>query len=76
MSGEKFVTPSKAIPIIKCLRALLDGITVASDLVSQLQYSLQTELGRRFENIQKVHLFSIATFLDPRFKKIHLDEPR
>ncbi|XP_057662496.1 E3 SUMO-protein ligase ZBED1 [Diorhabda carinulata] len=54
--------------------ALLDAIPTTSDLANQLKYSLQTELNKRFENIQKVHLFSVATFLDPRFKKIHLDE--
>ncbi|XP_045540850.1 E3 SUMO-protein ligase ZBED1 [Papilio machaon] len=75
MSAEKYVTASKAIPIIKCLRTLLDAIPITSDLANQLKYSLQTELNKRFENIQKVHLFSVATFLDPRFKKIHLDEP-
>ncbi|XP_053952389.1 E3 SUMO-protein ligase ZBED1-like [Anastrepha ludens] len=75
MSAEKYVTASKAIPIIKCLRTLLDAIPITSDLANQFKYSLQTELKKRFENIQKVHLFSVATFLDPRFKKIHLDEP-
>ncbi|XP_044739986.1 E3 SUMO-protein ligase ZBED1-like [Chrysoperla carnea] len=75
ISAEKYVTASKAIPIIKCLRTLLDATTITSDLANQLKKSLQTELSKRFENIQKVHLFSVATFLDPRFKKIHLDEP-
>lgn len=75
ISAEKYVTASKAIPIIKCLRTLLDATTITSDLANQLKDSLQTELSKRFENIQKVHLFSVATFLDPRFKKIHLDEP-
>lgn len=74
MSAEKYVTASKAIPIIKCLRTLLDAITPTSDLAKQLKYSLQSELSKRFENIQQVHLFSVATILDPRFKKIHLDE--
>jgi len=74
MSAEKYVTASKAIPIIKCLTTVLHAITARSDLANQLKCSLQTELSKRFENIQKVHLFSVATFLDPRFKKIHLDE--
>ncbi|XP_056641517.1 E3 SUMO-protein ligase ZBED1 [Diorhabda sublineata] len=42
MSAEKYVTASKAIPIIKCLRALLDAIPTTSDLANQLKYSLQT----------------------------------
>lgn len=48
---------------------------IDSDLANQLKCSLQTELIKRFENVQKVHLFLVATFLGPRFKKIHLDEP-
>ncbi|CAH2108872.1 unnamed protein product [Euphydryas editha] len=74
MSAEKYVTSSKAIPIIKCLRTVLDTFTPISDLAKQLKHSLQSEFNKRFENIQKVHLFSVATFLDPRFKKIHLDD--
>lgn len=74
MSGEKYVTASKAIPIIKCLRTLLDTITPTSDLAIHLKNYLQTELNKRFDNIQKVHLFSVATLLDPRFKKIHMDD--
>ncbi|CAG9585895.1 unnamed protein product [Danaus chrysippus] len=74
MSAEKYVTPSKAIPISKCLRAALDTVTPTSHLAKQLKQSLQSEFNKRFENIQKVHLFSVATFLDPRFKKNHLDD--
>lgn len=36
--------------------------------------TLLNEIKKRFDNIQKVHLFSMATVLDPRFKKIHLDD--
>lgn len=74
MSAEKYVTSSKAIPIIKCLRTVLGTIAPTSELAQQLKHSLQSEFNKRFENIQKVHLFSVATFLDPRFKKIHLDD--
>lgn len=35
----------------------------------KLKHSLQLEFNKRFKNIQKVHLFSVATFLDPRLKK-------
>lgn len=53
---------------------MLDTVLPTIDLAKQLKHSLQSEFNKRFENIQKVHLFSVATFLDPRFKKIHLDD--
>nr|XP_023027829.1 zinc finger BED domain-containing protein 1-like [Leptinotarsa decemlineata] len=74
MSADKYLTSSKAIPIIKCLRTVLDTVTPTSGLAKQLKQSLLSDYNKRLENIQKVHLFSVATYLDPRFKKIYLDD--
>ncbi|KAL0808547.1 hypothetical protein ABMA28_012992 [Loxostege sticticalis] len=74
MSSEKYVSGSKAIPMIKCLREYLETITPTNYLTVQLKNTLLNKIKKRFDNIQKVHLFSMATVLDPRFKKIHLDD--
>ncbi|XP_046597643.1 E3 SUMO-protein ligase ZBED1-like [Neodiprion lecontei] len=74
MCSEKYVSASKAIPMIKCLKQYLEKTDPSHDLAIQLKSSLLNEFKKRFEHIQKVHLFTTATFLDPRFKKLHLDD--
>lgn len=69
MNAEKYVTSSKAIPIIKCLRSVLETVTPTSGFAKQLKCSVQSEFIKRFDDIQKVQLFSVPTFLDPKFKK-------
>lgn len=74
MCSEKYVSASKAIPIIMCLKQFLEKTDPSHDLAIQFKNSIINEFKKRFEHIQKVHLFNTATFLDPRFKKIHLDD--
>lgn len=74
MSAEKFVSASKVIPMLKCLEEYLTKIEPAHEITRGLKTSLLTELSKRFKDIEKVHLFSSATFLDSRFKKIHLTD--
>lgn len=74
MCTEKYVSASKAIPIIMCLKQFLEKTDPSHDLAIQLKNSIINEFKKRFEHIQKVHLFNTATFLDTRFKKLHLDD--
>nr|CAI5842006.1 unnamed protein product [Callosobruchus analis]CAI5856383.1 unnamed protein product [Callosobruchus analis] len=74
MCSEKYVSASKAIPIIICLKQFLEKTGPSHDLSIQLKHLIINEFNKRFEHIQKVHLFNVATFLDPRFKKLHLDD--
>lgn len=74
MCSEKYVSASKAIPIIMCLEQFLEKTDPSHGLAIQLKILIINEFKKRFEHIQKVHLFNTETFLDPRFKKLHLDD--
>ena len=74
MSAEEHVTCSKIIPIIKCLAAALNKKTPETVIGMVLQDNLKNECSSRFDNYSEKHpLLLTATLLDPRFKKIHLD---
>lgn len=77
LCGERFVTASKIIPLINCLknknqrlRESLKTPTVLS-LVDRLQNSLST----RFGQIETNAILATSTILDPRFKKLHFNQP-
>lgn len=74
MCTEKYVSASKAISFIMCLKQFLEKTYPSHDLAIQLKNSIINEFKKRFQHIQKVHLFNTATFLDPLFKKLHLDD--
>nr|XP_022901763.1 zinc finger BED domain-containing protein 1-like [Onthophagus taurus] len=69
LSGEKYITMSLIIPLIRCLQHSLKSripkTTSAESLKLVLQDNVRTRLGILETNL----LCSKATFLDPRFKK-------
>ncbi|XP_078039012.1 E3 SUMO-protein ligase ZBED1 [Augochlora pura] len=70
VSGDKNVAISKIIPIVHCVRAALRNQEILPIDVTSLRVRLLNELGRRFENVETHPVYSIATFLDPRYKSI------
>lgn len=76
LSGEKYLTGCEAIPLIKNLKFTLENISATTDISKRFKRSLQEQLDRRFKNISKQYLVSIPNLLDPRYKKMYLeDEP-
>ena len=75
MSAEKVVTLSKVIPIQYYLRQGLSEMKLATQIGSLLQQSLIQGLEVRFINVQKNMIATIATILDPRFKKMNIELP-
>jgi len=73
--GEKYLTASKIIPIINCLRKQLENLTPISEGASAIKNIAIFELSKRFGAIEQVKLLSLSTLLDPRFKKIHFNSP-
>lgn len=57
MSNEKYVSGSKVIPVVKCLKKYLDSIDPVHELAVHLRNSLLNEIKKRFDNIQKVFYF-------------------
>uniref|UniRef100_A0A1X7T797 HAT C-terminal dimerisation domain-containing protein n=2 Tax=Amphimedon queenslandica TaxID=400682 RepID=A0A1X7T797_AMPQE len=68
MSGEKYTSASKIIPVSKALQRLTssqmdqNGYLLAQNLISDMRIW--------FLNIEEHELLALATLLDPRFKKL------
>jgi hypothetical protein len=74
LSGEKYVTISKVIPIIHGIHHQIGKVTTQHEAAKHFQKLITTEMKKRFELIENVTQFAIATLLDPRFKKIHFKD--
>ncbi|XP_011685763.1 PREDICTED: zinc finger BED domain-containing protein 1-like [Wasmannia auropunctata] len=69
--GQKYVTCSKVIPMVNALLHELDALNPESDLGKDLKLKLIIELQKRFSDMEFNPILSIATILDPRFKRLH-----
>jgi hypothetical protein len=80
MSGEGYVTCSKVIPIIHCLKLTLDKINPSTEIGKKLLQKLKDDTNKRFysdtSNVEKNGILAVATIVDPRFKRIHFESPR
>ncbi|XP_046422338.1 uncharacterized protein LOC124180631 [Neodiprion fabricii] len=70
VSADKEVTLSKCIPLITGLKRGTDRLCPVTSIGIQMKKNLVAEIKQKFSNIESVKVYSIATLLDPRFKKI------
>lgn len=70
MSGEKFTSLSKVIPIIRNLQAYINTKTAGQVEENGMAKEVQRQLYRRFNKVEQMFHMVTATFLDPRFKKM------
>lgn len=75
ISGDKYITLSKIIPMIACLTSIYQNSMyndqLHSDVAKALKEQLLKEFDKRFGNAEKSFLLAVSTMLDPRFKNIH-----
>ncbi|KYN18888.1 hypothetical protein ALC57_08794, partial [Trachymyrmex cornetzi] len=74
MSGEKYVTGSKVIPIVHCLNNIISRLDPCNAIAEKLENNILDQINMRLKNslrVEKNYFLSIATLLDPRFKKLH-----
>lgn len=84
LSGEQYVTISKIIPMVNCLKAQINDISlerVGDDdpdggVINAVKKELIKQIDRRFGQIEDNHLIAISCLLDPRFKNIHFQDAR
>lgn len=76
MSGQKYVTISKVIPSIFCIRKHLVNVSSKMTLrESQTTFmNLDNEMSKRFTKTEDIEVYIIATLLDPRFKKMYFEK--
>ncbi|VEN52293.1 unnamed protein product [Callosobruchus maculatus] len=75
VSGEKYLTCSKIIPMANCLKNKILKLELLSPEIEQLKQTVVSEISKRFGAIEDNHILSLSTLLDPRFKKIHFCNP-
>lgn len=75
ISTEKFVSGGLVIPLINCIKTSLHRVNVTSDLAGDLKQQLVIQIGKKMDAEESNILLSIATILDPRFKRIHFQSP-
>lgn len=75
LCGQTYVTASKIIPMTNCLKNKIQSTVCHQDIAEQLKKALLAELQKRFGHIEEVRMLAVATILDPRFKKIHFQNP-
>lgn len=75
LCGQNYVTGSKVIPLINCLIKKIDPMEITSDFALPLKKNLLENLKSRFGKMEQLEYLSIATILDPRFKKLHSTDP-
>lgn len=71
ISGEKYITVSKIIPMINCLISQLGKFNATSTSMKAVKQTLETEMAKRFGKAEQNYRLAISTLLDPRFKNIH-----
>lgn len=74
ISSDSYVTVSKIIPLVSCVRDVLDNIKPKNEVTIQLKLELEKQLTKRFDKLEHSSILAIATMLDPRFKLIHFKD--
>lgn len=75
ISGDKYCTGSKVIPLVRCMLSKLKTFTTDEPLVMEVQKLVLKEINKRMGAIEQVSSLAIATIFDPRFKKLHFEDP-
>lgn len=71
INGDKIVTISKVIPLTHCLAEELTNTKTLTEIGTETKVLILSEIEEQFGQLENHPVYSIATLLDPRFKKIH-----
>lgn len=72
--GQDYVTVSKVIPLVSCLRGMLENFSPTFEAAISLKTEIQKEVIKRFDKLEHCSSLALATALDPRFKLIHFKD--
>lgn len=73
--GQHYITVSKVIPLVSCLRGMLDKYLPSFETSLSLKAEIDKEVSKRFDKLELCSSLAIATALDPRFKLLHFKDP-
>lgn len=75
LCGSSYVTCSNIIPLINCTMKTLNNFIPTIEPVINLKNNILAQMEKRFQNVELVKICAISTILDPRYKKIHFNNP-
>lgn len=75
ISGDLYPTCNIIIPLIRCMTKVINDCIPLTNYGINLKECILLEIERRFRDIERIQILTIATILDPRFKKIHFNQP-
>lgn len=84
LSGEQYVTISKIIPMVNCLKTQINNIPVAvgdgdgphASVINTVKKEILKQIERRFGHVEDNYLIAMSCLLDPRFKNIHFQDAK
>ncbi|XP_041675595.1 uncharacterized protein LOC108105577 isoform X4 [Drosophila eugracilis] len=74
VSGDSYCTASTIIPMVNILKEKLANVTPNMADTIIVKDFLLNEIDKRMGPIEQVSILSMATVLDPRFKKLHFKD--
>lgn len=72
--GEKYVTGSEALSLIKNLKYNLDNLEATATVSKHFKKLLVDEFHVRFKNIECMTVIATASLLDPRYKRLYFSD--
>lgn len=75
LSGQQYVTCSKSIPMKFCMLYTIQKYSAKTKIGEECKKMLIKEIKSRFAELESNPILSIATILDPRFKKHYFGDP-
>lgn len=77
LCGEKFVTATKVIPLIHSLKNKIHFLreTLRTQTPLTLVNRLDNSVSTKFGTVEHNNIMSLSALLDPRFRKLHFNQP-
>lgn len=75
LSEQNYVSISKVIPMLRCFWLTIVSKSCVTSIGRDLRAALQSNFSKRFGSIEKEKVMAMATVLDPRYKKMHFENP-
>nr|XP_037877017.1 E3 SUMO-protein ligase ZBED1-like [Bombyx mori] len=75
ISGDKYCTSSKIIPLVRCMLSKITSAVIEDPVAKEVQKLAINEINKRMGSIEHVNALAIASILDPRFKRMHFNDP-
>ncbi|XP_066590570.1 E3 SUMO-protein ligase ZBED1-like [Prorops nasuta] len=76
LCAELYISASKVIPIVNCLKNNLSDISVQTPIGKKIYYLTLSALDDGFLNIENNNMLAMASLLDPRFKSLHFKDDK